>query len=67
MLRVGEAARRLRCSPSTIYALCRLRTISHIRVGAGRGSIRIRENDLDEYIARNRVREDDKGPPQETT
>lgn len=59
MLRVPQAAQRLSVSRSTVYALCRQRLLRHVRVGAGRGSIRINEMDLEDYVARHRVEECD--------
>lgn len=50
LLRVRQAAEEMSCAKSTIYDLCRQGLLRHLRVGAGRGSIRIRKEDLDDYI-----------------
>jgi excisionase family DNA binding protein len=46
-MRVREAAAKLEVSPATVYALVAAGKLRHIRVGLGRGAIRI----LDEHIA----------------
>jgi excisionase family DNA binding protein len=48
---VREVAAILHVSAATVYALCNKRKLAHIRVGAGRGTIRIRQEDLDAFIA----------------
>lgn len=48
---VKECAEILRVSPATVYQLCARRKLPHVRVGAGRGTIRIREEDLAAYLA----------------
>jgi excisionase family DNA binding protein len=55
MLKVKEAAERLRISAGTLYSLCASRQIRHVRVGAGRGSIRIPEEAVAEYLERQTV------------
>lgn len=52
---VGEVANILQVSPATVYALCALKKIPHLRIGAGRGTIRIRHADLEEYLAKAKV------------
>lgn len=48
---VREAAERLKVAPATIYALCAQGRLAHARVGSvGRGTIRIREEDLAAFI-----------------
>jgi excisionase family DNA binding protein len=47
---VREVAEILRVSSATIYALCGNGKLPHIRVGSGRGAIRIRQEDLDAFI-----------------
>jgi excisionase family DNA binding protein len=49
---VREVSHRLGVSAATIYSLCAVRRLGHIRLGVGRGTIRIREQDLDEYLAK---------------
>jgi excisionase family DNA binding protein len=59
VLTVKEAADRLRVSPATIYILCAQGRLSHLRVGTqGRGTIRVREVDLQEFIDEATVREE---------
>jgi excisionase family DNA binding protein len=50
LLTVKEAAERLgRVSEKTVYKLCTDRKLAHFRIGAGRGVIRISEEDLEAY------------------
>jgi excisionase family DNA binding protein len=55
LLRVHETAERLEMSQSEIYRLCAERRLPHVRIGCGRGAIRIRESDLEEFIRSCRV------------
>ncbi len=48
-LSVAEAATKVGCSQRTIYRLCRDGGLPHYRVGVGRGVIRIRFTDLQQY------------------
>ena len=50
MLTVKDVAEKLGVSPTTVYGLCHRRKLRHARVGLGRGSVRIEEKDLDEYV-----------------
>ena len=50
MLTVGEVAKRLRVSRNTVYGLVENERIGHIRIGTGRGTIRITEDDLASFI-----------------
>ncbi len=50
MLTVKQAAVRLSVSPTTVYGLCQRRKLRHVRVGLGRGAVRIEEKDLEEYL-----------------
>lgn len=59
LLTVREAARRLKVSEGCIYSLIASRQLPHIRVGCGRGRIRIREDDLNGYLAERRVEKGD--------
>ena len=54
-LTVAEAASRLGISVSLVYRLCADRKLPHVRIGCGRGAIRILESDLDEFIQSCRV------------
>jgi excisionase family DNA binding protein len=49
MLTVREVAERLRVSSSTVYGLCERGELPHLRVS---NAIRIRPEDLDEFLAR---------------
>ena len=59
MLSVKEAAERLNISEATIYALCQQRRLPHVRIGVGRGAIRIEDQALVEFVERARVPEGD--------
>lgn len=50
LLRVREAAEELAVSAKVVYRLCESGDIPHHRIGVGRGSIRIRREDLDVFI-----------------
>lgn len=50
-LTVREVANHLGVAVTTVYGMCEARQITHIRVGTGRGSIRISQEALDDYIA----------------
>jgi excisionase family DNA binding protein len=47
---IKEVAEILRVSRATLYALCAQGKLPHIRVGTGRGAIRIRDEDLTAFI-----------------
>ncbi len=49
-MKVREAADRLELSPATVYSLVASGKLRHFRVGLGRGSIRIAEEHLAEYL-----------------
>jgi len=51
LLTVREAAVRLGCSQALVYELCSKRRITHVRLGTGRGTIRIKEEALEELLA----------------
>jgi excisionase family DNA binding protein len=51
LLTVREVAQRLRVRPVTVYRLCERSELAHIRVS---NAIRIRREDLDQYVARRR-------------
>lgn len=55
MLTVKQAAERLRVSPSLVYSLIAARELAHVRVGFGRGLIRISEESICEYERRRSV------------
>jgi len=57
VLKVREAAERLKVAPATIYLLCAQGQLNHIRVGTGgRGTIRILEADLAVFVESAMVR-----------
>ena len=47
---VKEAALRPTCSDDLVYKLCQTAKLRHIRLGMGRGRIRIREEDIEEFL-----------------
>lgn len=51
MLTIKQAAERLQCSHALVYQLCASRRLAHLRLGIGRGTIRIREEDLLAFIS----------------
>jgi len=52
LLTVEEVAKELRFSNSQIYTMLRNKILPCIRVGVGRGSVRIKKKDFDAYIAK---------------
>jgi excisionase family DNA binding protein len=54
-LTIKEVADRLQVSAATVYHLCAQRKLAHVRVGAKGGAIRIREQDLREFLASRQV------------
>lgn len=48
-LTVAQAAERLNVAAKTVYDLCGSGKLAHHRIGAGRGTIRIKPGDLEEY------------------
>lgn len=67
LLTVRQVAERLNVAPATVYALCASRKLEHVRVGAGRGTLRIEEDALQRYIQRATVRPDEPVAPQPRT
>ncbi len=55
LLTVREAARRLEVSTATVYSLCAERKLTHLRVGTGRGTIRILVEDLVAFVESRKV------------
>ena len=49
-LNVREVAEQLGVAVTTVYGLCQERKIQHIRVGSGKGAIRISEQALADYL-----------------
>lgn len=52
---VKQAAAHLNVSPKTIYAACDASTLRHLRIGEGRGTIRIAKSDLDSFKRQSEV------------
>ena len=52
---VKQASDRLNCSRALVYALCGQGMLKHIRLGLGRGTIRIEEDDLLAFIELNKT------------
>jgi len=50
MFTVKQAAKRLNCSPSLVYELCAKGRIRHARIGFGRGTIRITEEAIADFL-----------------
>ena len=50
MFTVKQAAKRLNCSPSLVYELCAKGRIRHARIGFRRGTIRITEEAITEFL-----------------
>ena len=57
MLTVDQAAKRLNVSVKTVRNLIGSGRLTHYRIGAGRGVIRISEEALDRHLAECEVRE----------
>lgn len=55
LLTVRESAERLGCSEGLVYLLCAERRLPHVRLGTGRGTIRISEDDINEYVKNSRI------------
>ena len=55
VLTVREVSQRLKLSPAYVYQLVAERKIGHIRIGCGRGAIRIMEEDLQAFLAECKV------------
>ena len=49
-MNVRDAAKRLEVSTSMVYALCAQGRLPHVRVGLGRGTIRISEDDVRSFL-----------------
>lgn len=55
LLTVRESARRLGCSEALVYLLCSQRKLPHVRLGTGRGTIRISEEELEGFLKNCRI------------
>lgn len=65
-LTVKEAAARLAISVQCVYQLCSRKKLAHLRLGVGRGVLRIPESALDEFVARSIVQPDGTTAPEPT-
>ncbi len=50
LLTVRDVAKRLNVSQGCVYALLRRRKLAAYRIGRARGAIRVRQEDLDDYL-----------------
>jgi excisionase family DNA binding protein len=50
LLTIKQTSQRLNVSEATVYDLCAKRKLPHVRIGSGRGTIRIDDNDLTAFI-----------------
>ena len=55
LLTVRESASRLGCSEALVYLLCSQRKLPHVRLGTGRGTIRIPEEELEAFLKNCRI------------
>lgn len=55
LLTVRESAEQLGCSEALVYLLCSDRRLPHVRLGTGRGTIRIAEEDINEFVKSCRI------------
>ncbi len=56
MYTVNEVAERLKVSPATIYDAASSGELPHHRIGRGRGTIRVSEEQLAEYLKKTQVK-----------
>jgi excisionase family DNA binding protein len=62
VLTVKEVAERLKVSIGCVYQLITERRLQHLRIGCGRGAIRIREDDLSSFLDGCRVQQHPRQP-----
>lgn len=55
LITVKQAAKMLTVSPSLVYALVADGTLPAVRMGTGRGTIRLEDEDVRRYLEANRV------------
>ena len=55
LLTVKEAAAQLSVAAATVYSLCANGHLAHSRIGIGRGTIRIKQSELDALIQQSEV------------
>ncbi len=64
LLTIKQVADRLQLSVSSVYDLCARRKLAHVRLGVGRGAIRIDEQALDDFIKQATVQPEEPVAPQ---
>jgi excisionase family DNA binding protein len=63
MLTVSELAGKLKICPAAVYELCKHKKIPLVRIGYGRGVIRFREEDIDDFLGGATVKPETPSPP----
>lgn len=63
LLTVKQVAERLNVAVGTVYALCAAGKLEHVRVGAGRGTLRIEEEALQRFVQGATVRSKESTAP----
>jgi len=63
LLTVNDAATKLNCSKGCVYRLAASGHLPHVRIGIGRGTIRIRHRDLDAFVEEQCRPDKPVGPP----
>lgn len=61
-LSVREYAEEFGISPATVYAMCAQKKLAHVRLGVGRGTIRIPTDQADDYDSKVGLKEQPAGP-----
>ena len=64
LLTIKQAAERLNVCQATVYDLCTRRKLAHVRIGSGRGTIRIDEAELEAFVREATVQPDEPAAPQ---
>ena len=59
---VHEVAKRLRISLACAYALIESREMAHYRIGVGRGTIRVSEEQIQAFLGKNEKKRPEKVP-----
>jgi excisionase family DNA binding protein len=62
LLTVRQVAENLSVSQACVYALLKRGRLAAYRIGIGRGAIRIRQEDLDEYLQRCQTHNGEEAP-----
>lgn len=55
MMTIAEIAKKLHISPACAYALVESKELAHYRIGVGRGTIRVSEEQLEAYLKKKEV------------